>query len=149
MYIEYEFCDCRNLKIIIMLINFWSTAKQPKYAYSKMALWGGSYNAILLAISFNNSGITAWMVYAQKKGQYINMYIYISIWIYSILDQVWSIWPALELLPLDCWRGVSNREGATPMQAKWIKLDLSQYTQKFITATSLTALTVPSERNWH
>ena len=36
------------------------------------------------------------------------------------LDQVGSILPASELLPFNC----SCRGGATPMQAKWIKLDL-------------------------
>ena len=38
------------------------------------------------------------------------------------LDQIWFILPALELLPFDC--GLNNRGGATPMQAKWIKLNL-------------------------
>ena len=71
-----------------------------------MVLRGGSYNAILLAISFNNSGITAWMVYAQKR---VNISISIFIYVY----------------------------------------EYTQYTQKFITATSLTALTVPGERYWH
>ena len=40
------------------------------------------------------------------------------------------ILPALELLPLDCVRpagGVNGRGGATPMQAKWIKLDVIGY----------------------
>ena len=36
------------------------------------------------------------------------------------LDQVWSILPALELLPLN----LNSWGGATPMQAKWIKPDL-------------------------
>ena len=40
----------------------------------------------------------------------------------AYLDQVRSILPALELIPLDC--GVTSRGGATPMQAKWIELDL-------------------------
>ena len=43
----------------------------------------------------------------------------------SKLDQVWSILPALELLPLHSLRrGVNSGGGATPMQAQWIKLDL-------------------------
>ena len=37
----------------------------------------------------------------------------------SAVDKVWSILPALELLPLD----------STPMQAKWIKLDLTPQLQ--------------------
>ena len=37
------------------------------------------------------------------------------------LDQVWSLLSALECCSL-C--GMTSREGATPMQAKWIKLDL-------------------------
>ena len=41
-------------------------------------------------------------------------------WCMASLDQVWSILPPLKLLPLNC----SRRGGATPMQAKWIKLDL-------------------------
>ena len=46
------------------------------------------------------------------------------------LDQVWSILPTLELLPLNCSRrcGVNSQGGATPMQSKWIKLDL-RFTQ--------------------
>ena len=36
------------------------------------------------------------------------------------LVRIWSILPALELLPV----GVNSWGGATPMQAKWIKLDL-------------------------
>ena len=38
------------------------------------------------------------------------------------LNQAWSILPALELLPLDCSR--CSWAGATPIQAKRIKLDL-------------------------
>ena len=47
-----------------------------------------------------------------------------------LVDQVWSISPALVLLPLDCSRrrpfacGVNSWGRATPMQAKWIELDL-------------------------
>ena len=41
------------------------------------------------------------------------------------LDQVWSTLPALELLPLDCSRRMNSPGAATPMQAKWIKLDLA------------------------
>ena len=37
------------------------------------------------------------------------------------LDQVRSVLPALELLPLHCSR--SSQDRATPMQAKWIKLE--------------------------
>ena len=40
------------------------------------------------------------------------------------LIQVWSILPALELLSLDWSRRMTSRGGTTPMQAKWIKLDL-------------------------
>ena len=50
------------------------------------------------------------------------------------LDQVRSILPVLELLPLNCSRRMNSREqftrcvnsrgGAIPMQAQWIKLDL-------------------------
>ena len=43
----------------------------------------------------------------------------------STIDQVWSILPAFELITLDSsHRGVNSQGGATPMQAKWIKLDL-------------------------
>ena len=48
----------------------------------------------------------------------------------SKLDQVWSILPELGLLLLDCLCrssfacGVTSWGGVTPMQAKWIKLDL-------------------------
>ena len=51
-----------------------------------------------------------------------------------LLDQVWSILPALELVPLDhSYRrqkgnsfacDVNSRGGPTPMRAKWIKLDV-------------------------
>ena len=47
----------------------------------------------------------------------------IQIWA-GLLDQVWSILPALELLPLHCSRGVISPGRATKMQAKWIKLDI-------------------------
>ena len=40
------------------------------------------------------------------------------------LDQVWSILPVLELIFLDWSRcGLTSWGGATPIQAKWIKLD--------------------------
>mgnify|MGYP001801331270 CR=1 FL=1 len=46
------------------------------------------------------------------------------------LDQVWSILPALELLPRDYSRcGVNSQGRATQMQAKWIKLDLEFHLQ--------------------
>ena len=45
---------------------------------------------------------------------------------YFLLDQIWSILPALELLPLEpqAKGGLNNQGRATPMQVKWIKLDL-------------------------
>ena len=43
--------------------------------------------------------------------------------LHAELDQVWSFLPVVELHPLD-WSPVTTRVGATPMQAKWIKLDL-------------------------
>ena len=45
---------------------------------------------------------------------------------------MWSILPALELLPLKCSsRGVHSRRGASPMLAKWIKLDLPKTQPSF------------------
>ena len=45
-----------------------------------------------------------------------------------ILDQVRSILLALELLPSNL---LNSQEGATPMQAKWIKLDLVLYYTRY------------------
>ena len=61
--------------------------------------------------------LTAFLLWFKVSKKYVDQLCILN----SIsLDQVWSILPALGLLPLN-----SNSRGwATPMQAKWIKLDL-------------------------
>ena len=58
------------------------------------------------------------------------------------VDQVGSDLPALELLPLDCSRSCEQLGGATPMQARLIKLDLigKQITGKYVYCLSLSRI---------
>ena len=48
------------------------------------------------------------------------------------LAQVWSILPALKILPLTGHAAAWQVEGATQIEAKWIKLDPQNHTNFFM-----------------